>query len=389
MKTRNKLSCHLIAAIIGIASFQTHAQQVTIDGNLVKIGNGLVTSIDGNLTNKGELKNGGEIRVTGSWMNLGVYQAEEEGEVIFSSDEDQIINHNDQNFENFTIAGGGNKILMESLTINGQINFESGKIVVEDGSKLTFGPDAVLNGANEDSYIIGEIYRTGTGNLYYPIGTETEFLPVNLYEVEGDQPVVGFRIWKDFTGFSVDGNLNDISSRRYFEMFSDGNYLGGKIELPVADENIMDNTSQAVVAQSSAANLRFFGIGSAESSGTADAGAVLSAGVAYGPYFVVARVTSEAELPPIRVINVVTPFADGKHDFLRIENIELYENNLVELYNRAGQLVYRQENYNNQDRAFRGFANQGNDDELVTGNYYYSIRTRNNDFSTGYIFLKQ
>ena len=68
------------------------------------------------------------------------------------------------------------------------------------------------------------------------------------------------------------------------------------------------------------------------------------------------------------------PNGDGKHDFLKIENIEFYPNNRVEIFNRVGSKVFSIENYNNSDRAFIGIANIRSSKELSTGTYYYTIQ---------------
>lgn len=362
-------------------------QDVVIEGT-VSLTNDLVTSIDGNLTNKGTLTNGGELRISGSWMNLGNYTSEG-GEVVFASDEDQVINHNDQDFDHFILAGGGNKILMESVTINGTLEFESGKLVVEDGSRIVLGPDVILNGTSEESYIIGEVHRQGVGELFYPIGDETNYLPVTLKNVQGDNPMIGIRTFSEQSEQGVGGSLESISNLRYWELLTDNTYQGSNIVLPIVNEGILADEEEATIAQATSDVAKFYDIGRETVTGSVESGFVESAGLALGRYYVIGKSSTDETLPPIRVINVVTPIQDGKHDFLRIENVELYENNKVEIYNRVGELVFQMENYDNQDRVFRGNGNVINNQELITGNYFYSISLGKNNVTTGYIFLKR
>ena len=54
----------------------------------------------------------------------------------------------------------------------------------------------------------------------------------------------------------------------------------------------------------------------------------------------------------VTVPNIITPNGDGKNDFLKIENIEQYPNNSVQIFNRWGQEVYSQDGYNNSDKKF-------------------------------------
>ena len=384
-----KLQVVILTSCFMAVATCTLAQNVVIEGNSVTITDGLITAIDGNIINKGNLHNDGEIRITGSWVNQGNYSDGENGEVIFNSEEDQVINHNEQNFEQFTITGGGNKILTESLTINGEINFEEGKLVVAEGSQLVFGPEATLNNASKDSYIIGEVYRQGQDELFFPIGTDNAYLPVTLINVKGTDPLVGFNIHEGQLDYELAKNLRSVSQNWYWEMIPNESYVGSNIVLPLLDETFLFSTDEATIVQATDGVSTYFDIGKSEVSGSPIDGSITSAGLALGRYYAVADFKGEEVLPPIRVINVLTPYADGKHDFMRIENIELYENNKVEVYTRAGELVFSMSNYNNQDRVFRGFSNNGSERALTTGNYYYSILLNKNDVFTGYVYLKQ
>jgi gliding motility-associated-like protein len=93
----------------------------------------------------------------------------------------------------------------------------------------------------------------------------------------------------------------------------------------------------------------------------------------------------------IVVYNGVSPNGDGANDFFQIKYIELIEstrNNRVRIYNRWGDLVYDEKDYNNRDRAFRGASKNGG--ELPSGTYLYKI-----DFmdgrpqQTGFLVLKR
>ena len=80
----------------------------------------------------------------------------------------------------------------------------------------------------------------------------------------------------------------------------------------------------------------------------------------------------------VKVYNAVSPNDDGKNDFFRIEGIELYPENTVEIYNRWGVLVYERKGYNNLDKTFKGMSegrvtvNQS--EQLPTGTYYYVLK---------------
>jgi len=80
------------------------------------------------------------------------------------------------------------------------------------------------------------------------------------------------------------------------------------------------------------------------------------------------------------VHNAFSPNNDNINDVFEIENIEnteCFPTNSVEIYNRWGILVYETKQYDNNNRAFRGFsegrATVNKSSELPTGTYFYII----------------
>jgi len=91
--------------------------------------------------------------------------------------------------------------------------------------------------------------------------------------------------------------------------------------------------------------------------------------------------------PKVEVFNVVTPLKDGKHDYLKIQNIEFYESNSVTIYNRWGQQVYTANNYDNADNNFKGQTAKG--EQLKTGTYYYVIDLSGSESVKGFFVLQR
>jgi len=70
--------------------------------------------------------------------------------------------------------------------------------------------------------------------------------------------------------------------------------------------------------------------------------------------------------------NLLTPNGDGYNDFFVLENIDLYPNNVVKIFDKAGRLVYSKVRYDNTwDGTFNGAP-------LAEGTYYYIV-----DFGKG------
>jgi gliding motility-associated-like protein len=98
---------------------------------------------------------------------------------------------------------------------------------------------------------------------------------------------------------------------------------------------------------------------------------------------IIQNVEVGGENPPIKVYNVVSPNGDGYHDFLEIENIEYYPDNIVIILNRWGVEISRYESYDNQSTIF-------NTSTLPAGTYYYHILLGKEDVNpaTGHFLLK-
>lgn len=97
----------------------------------------------------------------------------------------------------------------------------------------------------------------------------------------------------------------------------------------------------------------------------------------------------------IRVHPAVSPNRDGKgNDCMYIENIRMYPDNEVVVFNRWGDIVYKVKGYTNGDVSFCGTGNYGgaNNKEVPDGVYYYVVRLNNvtgQSRYTGYIVIKR
>ena len=66
-----------------------------------------------------------------------------------------------------------------------------------------------------------------------------------------------------------------------------------------------------------------------------------------------------------------SPNGDGVNETWVIENIALHPNNVVNIYNRSGKLVYQMKGYNN---TFNGYSNKINSNsKLPVGAYYFTV----------------
>ena len=68
--------------------------------------------------------------------------------------------------------------------------------------------------------------------------------------------------------------------------------------------------------------------------------------------------------------NYMTPNGDGVNDEFRIQDLELFPNNTLYIFNSQGIEVYRQMNYGQNNQFFDGTSKVYND-YLPNGTYFY------------------
>jgi gliding motility-associated-like protein len=94
----------------------------------------------------------------------------------------------------------------------------------------------------------------------------------------------------------------------------------------------------------------------------------------------------------VTVPEAITPNEDGINDLMIIQNIELYINNTVTVFNRWGNIVYQADGYNNADIVWNGKNTKSNSQGYVPeGTYFYVLQYTDHDGNeqslSGYIFV--
>jgi gliding motility-associated-like protein len=97
----------------------------------------------------------------------------------------------------------------------------------------------------------------------------------------------------------------------------------------------------------------------------------------------------------LEIFNLLTPNGDGQNDVFVIRNIELYPENILEIYNRWGSKVYNVSGYGQNGNYFTGVSNGRGvispSSLLPTGTYFYILKYKSSsgDFKErkGYLYL--
>ncbi|HET9053974.1 MAG TPA: gliding motility-associated C-terminal domain-containing protein, partial [Cyclobacteriaceae bacterium] len=289
-------------------------------------------------------------------------------------DHPQIINHNDQSFSRLTISGGGEKIFLADITIENELDLTDGILVSQNDSRIVFSNDAGFTGGSDASHVRGPVYHRGAGDKIFPVGNGSAYLPVELRNIQGASAEVGIQsVELDGNPLSASPVLKAISSKRYWQLdVLSGSLAESQVILPVKDEDIVENAGEVVVAQSASLTDDFESIGQSAYNGTITNGFVTSNRAVTKNLIAIGIASGEEGLI---VFNFVSPNEDQSNDFLIIGNIENFPENKFTLFNRWGDKVFEIENYDNNERAFRGKSNINGESDLVTGTYFYSIET--------------
>ncbi len=94
---------------------------------------------------------------------------------------------------------------------------------------------------------------------------------------------------------------------------------------------------------------------------------------------------------PFKIYQGLSPNNDGLNDYWRIDGIEMYPNNHVQVFDRFNNLIYQTKGYDNADNNWRGQTNHGLiNGNLPEGTYYYSVNLGDgSDLFSGYVVLKK
>jgi gliding motility-associated-like protein len=94
---------------------------------------------------------------------------------------------------------------------------------------------------------------------------------------------------------------------------------------------------------------------------------------------------------PFKVYEGVTPNGDGDNDYLRIEGIDYYTENTVQIFDRYNNLVFEVRGYDNEEKVWRGQSNKGiSGGGLPEGTYFYVVNLGDNSRPrNGFVVLKR
>ncbi len=387
-----ELNNRLLSLLLGLLVITTTSfgQSLYNSGAQISILSNTVFSVGEDLVNNGTITNNGNLIISGTWRNNSTYNAGM-GSLTLNSSNPQTVNHNDQSFTTLAITGGGEKLFEADITIQSELMLTEGVLTSVNGARIIFEDGAVITGGSDLSFVNGPIYHRGTGNKLYPLGANGLYLPIELVDVKGTNPEIGFTVVEPNTNTNTDGSFAEVSSNRYWQMdLAAGAFDGSAVALAIANEAFLEDVTRALVVAAPTVNDAFVSLGQTSISGDLTDGFVTSELESMATVFAIGKALLSGEVNSISVFNAVSPNNDGLHEFLKIVNITFFPGNDVRIYNRWGDLVFEMKDYDNQQNVFRGDGNVATTGPLADGTYYYTIdKNDGSDPETGFLVLRR
>lgn len=266
----------LLTLVVQVVSLSVNAQFFTNNGQIIGVTPDTRVTIQGDAENLGAIFNDGTISVSGDWTNLNVYLGTD-GKFILDGTSVQVVRHNNQSFYVLVIDGGGEKIIESDVDIIDSLLLVDGIVSIQDSRTLLLREDVVVLGGSDFSYINGPLSATGTGDLYFPIGTASTYAPIELIDVSGSTPVVNMEVIEPNPPATAGFGLTDVSQERYWQKsVTSGTFTDSQVKLAVKNETIVDNMIKAVVAEANTVGGEFTSIGQISFTGDATDGTITS-----------------------------------------------------------------------------------------------------------------
>lgn len=345
----------------------------------------------------GKAFNNGTVYIYGDYSNDGLFDFRENfktlGKVVFKSSQKQLIggkkssHFNDVEFDNSTEDVAFDVGI--DLSFSGKVSFTNGVAKMNsDHQAFTFLQKAEAIGFKDASYLDGVVEKEGNVSFVFPIGNQGLIRSMSISKPKDLRDVFSAQyVYNDAEFFRGKSKLADdielLGDTEYWNVEKNSRNKSNVILSFFWDER---TTSNDLLDEADKSSLRIVRWDDNHKKWVIVGGVLdlankeisTPAEVSDFGYFALAKIKEVFEGDSkVKVYNLVTPNGDGKNDYLIIENITLYPNNTVEIYNRWGNRVYETRNYASNGNVFTGISDGkstiGKNKTLPSGTYYYII----------------
>lgn len=400
---------HNILGLLVTTGIMVNAQTSNY-GEITILPNTQMSIVDNfNNTNNGELMNDGELFVYSNFNNNGLvsyFNIDDNGTTRFKGTKAQQITGNEIiQFNNLalnnTTPGTEAISLNDIITIDSEADFTEGIIKNGNSGQIIFNNDAIAINTNNKSFVDGTVYKRGDKAFNFPVGDSIYYRKAAISAPISESAQFTSRYYLEdpdtnFPRTNKSGVIEVVNDTEYWVIQNESNTTEDVFITLSWDDAV---TSPAILAGSESAIhvLRWNSTDRIweELGGAVDAAensVTTIATISNFGIFTLGRVNENALLPLGGVVyNAISANNDGKNDYLRIDELEKYKDNKIEIFNRWGVKVFSTTNYGSNGNVFRGVSStqsQNSDNYLPTGTYFYSLTLNYTENNTNKSFKK-
>ena len=369
---------YILLVVLSLLSWTGYAQAITNDNALLTITSGAEVTVLGSVLNNGDIVNEGSLAVTGDWLNADSYDART-GIFILNGASSQNVAHSGQQWYHLIIEGGGEKTLTADAQIINQLDLNSGIVTPQAGIVFQGLDGVILNGGSDQAHVNGQFYHNALGSKFYPIGKNGNYRPIELIDVQGSDPLIGFEVFEPNADPIIPITLLSVSDIRYWQMtVASGVYDGSPIRIKVEDdESLAPNAveSDIIVAATNQLTDVYQNLGQSVYTGSLLDGEVTSLQDALATYYAIG-VEGIDEERTLYIPNALAPGAPDPEDrVIKVYSTQVLDTDFAfRIYNRWGKVIYETGSFVEANTV--GWTGLVDGDEEPVGVYHYTVSGR-------------
>ncbi|MEM9077048.1 MAG: gliding motility-associated C-terminal domain-containing protein [Bacteroidota bacterium] len=319
-----------------------------------------------------------------------------------------------------TISGNSNPVFndLEIFTDNGlqldtwvgvtnNANFISGNVLTSRNSLdnyLNFINDAFFTGTGNESHVNGYAGASNKSMITFPVGdgNRIRHLTITSNQVNSlvrcayffEDPSATVSLNENFDTAVVATDDLQISNFEFWRLEgSESSVVTLTWDTQSNISLFAESPENVLVVGWSRESNQWENLGNSGTDGNLDNGSITSNTFLPNDYEIITLGGTDELLEPFSVLELdnyfLTPNGDGVNDFLLIDGIETVPNNILNIYNRYGVLVYSKLNYANE---FDGRSNRNavisRSSGLSSGVYFYVLTVSDTrEKFQGYLYI--
>ncbi|TAI48168.1 gliding motility-associated C-terminal domain-containing protein [Flagellimonas allohymeniacidonis] len=326
---------------------------------------------------------------------------------FYSSGRLNISGSSNPIFEDMEIFVDNGLQLDTWVGVTNNANFISGDVTTVKSNLndyLNFIDDAFYTGTGNNTHVNGYTGASNKSLITFPVGDgeRIRYLTLNSVEINSlarcsyffEDPNAPVSLSQTFSTDLTSQDDLQVSTLEFWRLQGDRSSVVTLTWDTRSSVSLLAETVESLVVVGWNRNEGVWeNLGNTSISGNLENGSITSVNFIPDDYEILTLGGTDDLLQPFSILELdnyfLTPNNDGINDFLVIDGIENVPNNILNIYNRYGVLVYSKVNYNNE---FNGLSNRNavirQDSGLSAGIYFYVLTVNDTkEKFQGYLYL--